>query len=106
MPGLDVRGWRKLIEFRQKLLAKRVASKNQIRSALRANGVAVVRGLWTKKGLTWLATVPLPAAKISEPVRSLRAVRTRTLLPETLSTAAASQARRSGGGLERTLLRP
>lgn len=63
VPGLDVRGWRKLIEFRQKLLAKRVASKNQIRSALRANGVAVVRGLWTKKGLTWLATVPLPAAE-------------------------------------------
>lgn len=57
VPGVDVRGWRKLIEFRQKLLAKRVASKNQVRSALRANAVAPPRGmgLWTKKGLAWLA---------------------------------------------------
>lgn len=58
-----MRGWRKLVEFRQKLLARRVASKNQIRSVLRANGVAAPRGLWTKKGLAWLATVQLPAAE-------------------------------------------
>ena len=62
VPNVDVRGWRKLVEFRQKLLAKRVSSKNQIRSVLRANAVAAPRGLWTKKGLAWLATVELPAA--------------------------------------------
>jgi transposase len=63
VPGMDVRGWRKLIEFRQRLLARRVASKNRIRSVLRANGVAAPRGLWTKKGLAWLEGLELPAAE-------------------------------------------
>jgi transposase len=63
VPGVDVRGWRKLIEFRQKLLAKRVASKNQIRSVLRAGALAGPRGLWTKKGMAWLAALELPPAE-------------------------------------------
>src|SRR3954470_13579175 len=49
VPKLDVRSWRKLIEFRQVLLGKRVAAKNQIRSVLRGNGVTAPHGLWTKK---------------------------------------------------------
>jgi transposase len=63
VPTVDVRSWRKLIEFRQKLLAKRVSSKNQIRSVLRGSAVAAPRGLWTKKGLAWLASVTLPSAE-------------------------------------------
>ena len=63
VPSVDVRGWRKLIEFRQKLLARRVSIKNQIRSVLRGNAVVAPRGLWTKKGLAWLAEVALPPAE-------------------------------------------
>jgi transposase len=60
VPKLDVRGWRKLIEFRQKLLARRVAGKNQIRSVLRGEGITSPRGLWTKKGLK---SLELPMAE-------------------------------------------
>jgi len=62
VPQMDVRSWRKLIEFRQKLLGKRVAAKNQIRAVLRGNGVTAPRGLWTQKALAWLATLELPSA--------------------------------------------
>jgi transposase len=55
VPSVNVRAWRALIEFRQKLLRRRVSLKNQIRALLRGLGIAVVRGLWTKKGLAWLA---------------------------------------------------
>lgn len=66
VPTVDVRGWRKLIEFRQRLLAKRVASKNQIRAVLRGNALRPPRGgLWTKKGLAWLGLLAgqLPPAE-------------------------------------------
>jgi transposase len=65
VPNVDVRSWRKLIEFRQTLLGKRVAAKNQIRAVLRGNGVAAPRGLWTKKAMRWLATLDeeLPAGE-------------------------------------------
>jgi transposase len=45
VPGIDVRSWRKLIEYRQTLLAQRVAVKNQIRAILRGNGIAAPKGL-------------------------------------------------------------
>jgi transposase len=63
VPNVDVRSWRKLIEFRQKLLGKRVAAKNQIRAVLRGNCGAAPRGLWTKKALAWLATLELPSGE-------------------------------------------
>lgn len=65
VPGVDVRSWRKLIEYRQKLLAKRVAAKNQVRAVLRGNGVTAPRGngLWTRKALRWLADLELPAGE-------------------------------------------
>lgn len=66
VPGVDVRSWRKLIEFRQKLLGKRTAAKNQVRAVLRGNGVTGVprgTGLWTKKALPWLAALELPAGE-------------------------------------------
>jgi transposase len=63
VPGVDVRSWRKVIEFRQKLLARRVSAKNQIRAVLRGNGIAAPRGLWTRKGSLWLAALELPAGE-------------------------------------------
>jgi transposase len=65
VPDVDVRAWRKLIEFRQKLLGKRTAAKNQVRAVLRGNGVIGAprgNGLWTKKASAWLAALELPAA--------------------------------------------
>lgn len=61
VPGLDVRQWRKLIEFRQRLLGRRTAAKNQARAILRGNDVPAPRGLWTRKGMRWLAGLALPA---------------------------------------------
>jgi transposase len=63
VPGLDVRGWRKLIEFRQKLLRQRVACKNQIRAIIRAQGLAAPRGLWGKKGIVWLKELALQTSE-------------------------------------------
>jgi transposase len=60
VPGVDVRSWRKLIEFRQKLLGKRTASKNQIRAILRGNGIAGVRWQWSVKAIATLKTLTLP----------------------------------------------
>jgi transposase len=57
VPKTEVRTWRSLILFRQKLLAKVVMAKNQIRALLRSLAVAPLRGgnwLWTKKGQHWL----------------------------------------------------
>ena len=65
VPHLDVRSWRKLIEFRQTLLRKRVGAKNQVRAVLRGNGIAAPHAsrLWTKKALRWLSDVELPAGE-------------------------------------------
>jgi transposase len=65
VPGVDVRSWRMMIEFRQKLLARRVSVKNQIRGMLKSQGitseeVAGGKSLWTKKGIAWLRGVELP----------------------------------------------
>jgi transposase len=60
VPNLDVRGWRKLIEFRQNLLGQRTAVKNQIRAMLRGNGiVAGAKSPWSKKGIAALRQVEL-----------------------------------------------
>src|SRR5215204_3166156 len=66
VPGLDVRAWRSLIEFRQKLLRQRVSLKNQLRALLRGLGIQPgagssepIKGLWTNKGLAWLKALEL-----------------------------------------------
>jgi len=59
VPRVQVRGWRKLIEFRQKLLGKRTASKNQIRAILRGNGIASARWQWSKKAIGQLKELAL-----------------------------------------------
>jgi transposase len=66
VPGAGVRQWRALIEHRQKLLAKRVAAKNQLRALLRSAGVVAQRpgkALWSGRGLAWLAAQPLAEAE-------------------------------------------
>jgi transposase len=54
VPSIDVRQWRASIEWRQSLLARRVAVKNQLRAILRSIGLTVPRNLWSEKGLAWL----------------------------------------------------
>jgi transposase len=64
VPSVDVRSWRMMIEFRQKLMARRVSVKNQIRGMLKSQGVpsseiAGGKSLWTKKGIAWLMGLEL-----------------------------------------------
>jgi len=56
VPGVDVRAWRGLINYRRKLVGRRAAAKTQVRALLRGLGVAqdVPRGLWAAKGVAWL----------------------------------------------------
>jgi transposase len=63
VPRVDVRNWRSLIVWRQRLIDKRVSCKNQIRAALREAGVPSPKGksLWTKKAIAWLEGLPLDA---------------------------------------------
>jgi transposase len=70
VPGVDVRAWRGLINYRRKLVARRAAVKTQVRALLRGLGVAVgvKGGLWTKKGIAWL-TGELALASPADRVR-------------------------------------
>jgi transposase len=74
VPGVDVRQWRGLIEFRHKLMARRVAIKNQLKAMLRGLGITLPQGsplrgsplrgsrsLWTKKGIAWLKELASPS---------------------------------------------
>jgi transposase len=66
VPNVDVRSWRAMIEHRQKVMQKRVATKNQLRGLLRGHGLRPpaalkgAKGLWTRRGLAWLAAVAFP----------------------------------------------
>ena len=63
VPERQVRQWRGLIEFRRRLMEKRVAVKNGLRAILRSCGVGHEAprgaGLWTNKGVAWLRSVEL-----------------------------------------------
>jgi transposase len=61
VPHGDVRAWRGLVEYRQKLVGRRVAVKNQLRALLRGQGIGGRAGkaLWSGKGLAWLKAQPL-----------------------------------------------
>jgi transposase len=63
VPGLDVRQWRKLIEFRQRLLGRRTSVKNQVRAILRGNDVQAKRWQWSKKAMRWLESLELPSCE-------------------------------------------
>lgn len=59
VPSADVRAWRELIGFRQKLVHKRTRAKNGVRALLRTVALQVPKrpGLWTREGLAWLKSV-------------------------------------------------
>jgi transposase len=54
VPSAQVRSWRGLIEWRVKLLHKRVATKNQLRALFKNAGLQAPKGLWTQKGAAWM----------------------------------------------------
>jgi transposase len=56
VPGEEVRSWRALIEWRQKLIGRRVMVKNQIRALLKSVGIVPLAGhkLWSQEGQAWL----------------------------------------------------
>jgi len=54
VPRIDVREWRRLIEYRRSLVAKRTRCKNQLRTWARRHGLTSPRNLWSKAGLAWL----------------------------------------------------
>lgn len=60
VPSREVRIWRGMIEYRRRVIDKRTRCKNGIRSLLRSHGLSAPRGLWTRKGRSWLETVELP----------------------------------------------
>jgi transposase len=65
VPHVDVRAWRSLIVFRQRVLQQVVRAKNQIRGVLRENDLAGAKWLWSKKQLAWLESLELhPIAKL------------------------------------------
>ncbi len=64
VPSADIRGWRSLIEHRRRLIDRRTKTKNGLRAALRSAGLRPVKAghwLWTRAGLSWLASVDLPS---------------------------------------------
>lgn len=64
VPRAEVRDWRALIEFRNRLIAKRVRVKNALRALVRGQGLTLPAGkrLWSKKGLAGLAELELSGA--------------------------------------------
>jgi len=60
VPPAEVRAWRSLIEYRQRLLGERTRVKNRLRCLLRSQGVVAPRGLWTKAGVAWLRELNWP----------------------------------------------
>src|SRR5690606_27573239 len=62
VPRVEVRMRRELIEMRRRTVQKRTRAKNAIKALLRSLGIATPgRGLWSRKGLAWLAELPLAA---------------------------------------------
>ena len=59
VPSVEVRSWRSMIQHRRKLVAEQTRTKNGIRSLLKSQGIEAPRGLWTRRGLAWLASVRL-----------------------------------------------
>lgn len=62
LPQRDVRQWRGLIHYRQRLVTRRTAVKNRIRSILDVEGLPMPRGAkaWTRVGVTALRDKACP----------------------------------------------
>ena len=69
VPSADVRAWRELIGFRQKLVHKRTRAKNGVRALLRTVALQPPRkpGLWTREGMAWLKQL-----EFSQPMHALQ----------------------------------
>jgi transposase len=66
VPRTDVRSWRATIEWRQRLLGRLVAVKNQLRALFKSRGIQKLQGIgsrWTKKGIAWIAAQELGEAE-------------------------------------------
>ena len=48
-----------MIEHRRKLVGERTRAKNALRALLRTHGIETPKGLWSQRGLAWLAAVAL-----------------------------------------------
>ncbi len=62
VPSGATQAWRRTIEHRRALVGDRTRAKNALRALLRSQGIATPRGLWSRRGLAWLAAVSLPTA--------------------------------------------
>ena len=93
VPSPDVRAWRELITFRQRLIEKRTRAKNGIRGLLRSLGIQAPPkpGLWTRKGMQWLKELELD--------NTMHALKRDLLVDEIESLCA--QVKRVEGELER-----
>ena len=60
VPSISVRNWRRLIEYRRRLIDKRTRCKNAIRALLRSHGVRAPKSLWSRRGCAWLAGLEWP----------------------------------------------
>jgi len=86
IPGIEVRQWRALIAFRQRLVRRRGRMKNHIRDLLLREGQILPSGgkCWTQKGVAWLEALAQPLSGVEMPelwrgelaieLRQLRAV--------------------------------
>lgn len=59
VPSRSTQAWRRLVEHRRKLVGERTRAKNVLRALLRSQGIEAPQGLWSRRGLTWLAAVDL-----------------------------------------------
>lgn len=60
LPPPEVSAWRGLINERRQLVTKRARAKLQTRALLRANVlICPCKSLWTRRGMVWLAGLPL-----------------------------------------------
>jgi transposase len=66
IPRIDVRQWRALIAFRQRLVQRRGRIKNHIRDLLLREGQLLPSGgkCWTQKGVAWLEAMAAPLSEM------------------------------------------
>lgn len=65
VPNQNVRAWRRLITFRQRMIDERTRVKNRLRNLLRQNGIEAPERLWNRKGLAWLAQLEFPSPTLA-----------------------------------------
>jgi transposase len=98
VPRVEVRGWRRMIGHRRKLVADRIRSKNAMRALLRSQGIEAPKGLWTHRGMAWLQSVSM-ATKLDELQRDIlqEKIRTLTKMLQRVETLLNQVARRNPG---------